>query len=169
MSFEYAQELQAIRDALEKQDVEVDFGPASEADMDYLRSMGYPESVCQFYEEAEPERWIEINEARLDPISEMRIENEQAVPGYIIVPLGYRVIGTTITGDAYCIDINAVGPDGQPAVFLATHDEIYEDSTEEEIRAGIIQISSSFREFLGAFAEGKLTVDFYDLKEDRDA
>jgi len=73
MSFEYAQELQAIRDALEKQDVEVDFGPASEADMDYLRSMGYPESVCQFYEEAEPERWIEINEARLDPISEMRI------------------------------------------------------------------------------------------------
>lgn len=167
MDFIYEQELRAIQEALIRSGEVVTFGPANKQDLLYLKEIGIPDSVCQFYEKAEPGNGVEINDARLWSISNLRIENEQAVPGYIIMPLGYRVIGSTITGDAYCINLNVIDSGGQPAVFLASHDEIYEDSDEEEIRSKIVQVASTFKEFLRKFADSELPADYYDLIQDK--
>jgi hypothetical protein len=167
MAFLYEEELSAIKNTFSASGIEIEFRPASTSDIAYLREVGVPESVCHFYEQAEPSEGIESNDARLWPISELRVENEDAVPGYLIFPMGYRVIGTTIYGDIYCIDLNSVDSNGQPAVFLASHEEIYEGAKIEDMKSGIVKIAETFKEFLLKFAEGSLPTDFYDLKEGR--
>jgi hypothetical protein len=162
MPFLYEKELQAIVDALTIAGERAEFRRAGRSDLKYLIDAGYPMAVCNFYRNAEPAMMLEINDVRLYPIADMKIENENAVPGCVIASLGYRVIGSTIIGDAYCIDLNSVDSDGQSNVVLASHDEIYEDASETEIRAGIAEVADTFREFLRRLAAADLPLSFYD-------
>ncbi|MCP5006020.1 MAG: hypothetical protein GY941_19090 [Planctomycetes bacterium] len=165
MTFLYQNELNAIKLAKKNFGSSIRFRQAHKDDIAYLKSIGMPESVLNFYAEAEPTDCIEINYARLWPISELRIENQDAVPGYIVSPLGFLVIGTTIEGDIYCIDTNSVDSDGQPPIVMVSHDEVYEGADEKEIKAGIVKVSKTFCDFLKDFSKGTLPTDFYELNQ----
>lgn len=162
--FLYGKELQLIKEALAKQGKSKEFKTASAEAVSYLKETGMPEAVVHFFQQAEPVDGIDLDGSRLWPVSELKIENEDAVPGYIIYPLGYRIIGSTVYGDVYCINLNSIDPHGQPEVYLASHDEIYEDMSTEEIKAGVVKIAATFREFLQKYSEGSLPKDFYELK-----
>ena len=164
--FRYGDELDAIRQTFIEAGEEAKFRAASDADLEYLGSLGIPESVINFFAWAEPVDGIEIKGARLWPISELRVENEDAVPGYVIAPLHYPVIGSTLFGDVYCLDLPGVAADGEPAVMIASHDEIYEDSAPEEIPTKMSRIADSFSDFLRKFAAGELPSDYYDTREE---
>lgn len=137
---------------------------ADKKDMVYLKSSKYPDCVLEFYNHKELQECIDINGARLWPIKNLKEENEDYTPGYIIYDLGYRVIGTTINGDVYCLDINQMNNDGQPIIFIASHDEIYEGLSNDEITSKIVKIADSFNEFLQKFIEETLPIDYYDVE-----
>lgn len=160
MSTDFQNQIQAIQKRLNVKNRL--FKKATENDIDYLMSLGVPSDILTFYKIAEPVECIEIENARLWPISELQIENEDAIPGYVIAPLGYIVIATTLTGDTFCLNLN--NTKDKPEIVIASHDEIYEGAKEEEIKAGIITISDSFLDFLNRFAEGNLPSDFYDFE-----
>ena len=166
MPISYQKEIEAILDVLKKLGKSIGFRSASKADLAYLRKAGYPDSVCDFYRKSEPITDVEINGVRLFSISELQRYNRDAIPCYIIAPMGYRVIADTVFGDAYCIDLNSIDSDGQPGVVLAGHDEIFEGATEDEIRAAIVEITDTFREFLRRFASKDLAQYIYDIRQD---
>ena len=62
--------------------------------------------------------------------------------------------------------MNSIDSDGQPGVVLAGHDEIFEGATEDEIRAAIVEITGTFREFLSRFASKDLAQYIYDIRQD---
>jgi hypothetical protein len=122
-------------------------------DLDQLKALGLPDDVADFYRAYEPSECAEIAGARLWPIAEVVSENHDYVPGAQVFHHGLVVFGTTISGDAYCIDVRL-----QPApVFLVSHDTSYEDMESDAVRACAKPIAASFEEFLTAFANG--TVD----------
>jgi hypothetical protein len=154
--FPYAEELQIIEDALDTAGIDIEFRPADRKDIAYLRGMLYPGSVIAFYEQAEPNTWVEIKGVMLNTVADMWGENEDNPPGVFVVPLGYLNVASTDTDDTYCIDINSIDPDGQPAVVAVPHDHIFGDQSDDEIRKTVIPVAGSFREFLRLFAQGEL-------------
>lgn len=131
----------------------------------YLESMSYPNSVIDFFKIFDQQKKIEVNEVRLSHSLSIKIENEDAIPGYVISPLGYLNIGTTIYGDSYCLDTNTKNPKGDPIVVLASHDEIYEESTPEEIKKAVVKVADSFEEFINLFYTSDLPSSYYDVKQ----
>lgn len=132
----------------------------------YLETMGYPESVVVFFTNFDQRDEIEINGIRLSHSDSIKEENEDATPGYVISPLGYLNIGTTIYGDSYCLDTNTLNANGSPVVVLASHDEIEEESTPEEIKKHIIKVTDSFEEFIDKLHKQELPSDYYDIKSE---
>ena len=132
----------------------------------YLEMMGYPESVIVFFRDFDQRKEIEINEIRLSHSDSIKEENQEAIPGYVISPLGYLNIGTTIYGDCYCLDTNTLNANGGPVVVLASHDEIEEESTPEEIKQRVIRVSDSFEEFIDKLHKSELPSDYYDIKSE---
>jgi hypothetical protein len=168
MGFRYEEEMKALRVVLAQSGVRVDFGPASADDLAYLREVGAPPSVIQFYEVAEPAEGIDIADARLWPIADLRAGNEDAIPGYVIAPMGYPVIGTTLYGDIYCLALSEASPDGEPPVLLASHDEIEEGAAPEEVRRHMVRVADSFPDFLRRFVKAALPISYYDVTVDGD-
>lgn len=164
--FTYQRELAAIQEVLAESGSSADFRPASSEDLGYLESLGIPASVREFYAMAEPSEEIEVAGARLWPISWLRVENEQAIPGYVIAPRGYPVIGSTEWGDVYCLGLAGTTTEREPAVLLASHDEIDETTAGADIAKGMVRVADSFSEFLRKFAAGELPTDFYAATED---
>jgi hypothetical protein len=127
--------------------------------------MNYPSSVIDFFKIFNQQKEIEINEVRLFHALSIKEENEDAIPGYVISPLGYLNIGTTIYGDSYCLDTNTKNSKGDPIVVLASHDEIYEESTPEEIKKAVVKVADSFEEFIKRFYTSDLPSSYYDVKQ----
>ena len=98
-----------------------EFRPASDADLAALRGLGVPDSVLSFFARHEPSGCAE-GQSRLWPIEYVLRENRDLIPGVYVAPLGYVVFATTYCGDAYCFDVKAVGPDGEPRVVLISHE-----------------------------------------------
>ena len=136
------------------------FKSASNSGIAYLNKTEYPNSVKTFYEFCEPISCIECNDIRLCNIKELEIENTQATPGSTLFPFGYRVIATTLYGDVLVINSNEEnGP-----VYIACHDEIEEGANEEEIKNKIIEIASSFEDFLDKFTNKEILSSYYDYE-----
>ena len=142
------------------------FKKADEKDIKYLKSSKYPDSVTRFYSHMEPQGCVEINGVRLESIYSLRTENEVGVPIYVIYDLGYRAIGATEYGDVFCLNVKQKTKDGQPSIYIASHDEIMdgEDYTNDEVMSKIKKVAGSFEEFLEKFVEEKLPNSFYDEK-----
>lgn len=130
----------------------------------YLVSAGYPESVIRRYRSGELEKFAEINGVRMHPAGCLQEENEDATPGYVIAPLGYLNVASTVTGDAFCVDLNVRNESGEPRVVLASHDEIYEDSPPDEIPTKMVKVTDSFDEFIARFNAETLPSGYYDAK-----
>jgi hypothetical protein len=131
----------------------VDFRPAVPVVLDQLRSLGAPEDVLTFYRHSEPARFAEIGKVRLWPISNILVENRDAVPGCYAQPCGYVVIASTTSGDAFCSDIRTASGAIAPVVLIAHDLEPENDEMKREELAKLAKpMAASFEDFLKAFA-----------------
>jgi len=159
MKFLYEGQLSNMKKNLSAHNDKVGFGPAEKIDLFYLESLHIPESVLNFYRFAEPDDVVEIRDARIWPISVLKLENEKMEPGSIIFPLGYFVIGTTIFGDCYCLNLNQPSRKTEPSVIIAYHDRQNHHPTGESILENMKTVAKTFSEFLTLFSKGKLKAD----------
>ena len=137
------------------------FEKPEQAEIDYLISLNLPNEVLDFYIEYNPIDTIELNNIRLLPISEIIEENTNYTPGFLLTPLGFFVVASTIEGDVYCIKKES----NDYKIILASHDEIYEGQEAEEILSGTKEVSKSFSDFLNSFVERRLVASYYDLED----
>lgn len=153
--FRYQRQLDMIKRALEEKGIEVEFRPASKGDIEYLRGLLYPESVIEFYEHAEPSEWVDLYGVQLNTIADIWGENENTLPGDRAFALGYGNVASTDEGDTYCVDINSVNGQDEPAVVRVSHaiDEFMPDS---EVLRHIHRVCDTFGDFLESFAKGEL-------------
>ncbi len=162
--FRYDDELERIKAFVDRTDQDVTFGPAEDSDISYMQELLYPEAVTEFYKVAEPSHWVEINGAMLNTIADMWGENENTLPGDMVLPLGYLNIATSFTDDTYCIDLNSTDTGDGPAVVLISHN-IQEGQEDEAVGAQMVKVAESFREFLQRFVDQKLPTDYEALKK----
>lgn len=137
------------------------FKKPEQAEIEYLTSLNLPNEVLNFYTEYNPIDTIELNDIRLLPILEIIEENTNYTPGYLLTPLGFCVVATTIEGDVYCIKNQVT----DYKIVIASHDEIYEGQETEEILSGTKEVSKTFTDFLNFFVEGKLVTSYYDFED----
>jgi len=135
--------------------------PASQQDIEYLKKTEYPADIIAFFVKNEPLQQMDEAGVRFGLISDMRIENEGAVPGIAAAPVGYLNIASTMYGDTYCVDINSTGTTGLHPIVMVSHDEVDEDTNPDDIHNGIKKICESFQEFLERFCAHSLPIDFY--------
>lgn len=159
MKFLYEAQLKFIKKKLSAHNEQVAFRPAGEADLFYLKSCHIPESVLNFYEYAEPDDVVEVEDARMWPISCLKLENEKMEPGNLVYPLGYFVIATTIFGDCYCMDLNKQTKKEEPPVVIVYHDRQNDHASLKTILENMKTVAKSFHEFLTLFSKGKLIAD----------
>lgn len=130
----------------------VGFRPVNSADIAALRSLGAPEDVLAFYRHSEPVTFAEIGEVRLWPISDILIENRDAVPGCYAQPCGYVVVASTTCGDAFCSDVQAASGAIAPVVLIAHDLEPENEKMKREDLAKLAKpIAASFEDFLKKF------------------
>jgi putative NIF3 family GTP cyclohydrolase 1 type 2 len=131
------------------------FRPASDAAINQLRDLKFPESIVAFYARHEPADCAE-GVVRIWPISHLVMENTQAVPGIGVAPCGYRVFASTLCGDAYCFNLNRSSEEGEREVVLIPHEVIGEDSSADEVHRVAKRIARDLLEFLGQFEKGEV-------------
>ena len=132
--------------------------------IEYMKSKGYPQPVIDFFRKLDiADEYLEINGVRINHSVDLMEENEDAVPGCAMLPFGYLNIASTKYGDVYCLDTNTKNAAGEPVVVIASHEEISEDSTEEEIKESIIHTADSFTDFIDKFNKGELPSQYYDV------
>ena len=159
-SHPFQQEIQALRNRLSSEGRNAQLRQASSESLAWLRSMRIPESVVAFYAVAEPSRWVDIEGLEIGPVAGLKSDNTQAVPGIAASRYGYVVIAKTISGDAYCLDVNQADSTGQTPVYLVNHEKVGETATRSDVEAWSRLVTPSFQEFLTRFIEGDLPYDF---------
>ena len=105
------------------------FKRPEKSDLNYLTRLSLPQDVLEFYSRYAPVDTIEIINIRLLPISEIIEENTNYTPGYILNPLNFCVVATTIEGDVICVYKSKT----TYSMIIASHDEISEEQSIEEI------------------------------------
>jgi hypothetical protein len=129
--------------------------PASAESLARAKQAGFPTELLEFYGECEPDVCIELKQ-RIWSIDNALVEAQGAVPGCALFPHGFIVFGSTMSGDAYCIDNNVKSPDGQHPVVLFAHEMIGEDTSLSEIEGLRLEVANSFSDFLEKFVDGTL-------------
>lgn len=116
-----------------------------------------PPDLIEFYSSSAPIRMVEIERVRLWPVSDLIVENKDAVPGYYAMPCGYSVFASNDCGDAYCFDTLRAYGNSAPVVLIA-HDLEPEDDkmVREELSKLAKPIADSFAQFLEGFAAASL-------------
>jgi hypothetical protein len=82
--------------------------------LELARKAGFPDELIEFYRDHEPASWCvhlgsrkrDQPERRLHCIAAAIEETFDDPPGVALFPLGYVVIASNGSGDAYCIDTN---------------------------------------------------------------
>jgi hypothetical protein len=136
--------------------------PASEQNLKLAEEAGLPAELIDFYRSYVP----------CDPDGHGVFESEQhihiwdipnvlytirnAVPAFVVYPLGYYAIAETRCGDAYCMDANMAGPEGEHPIVLFSHESINEDTQLSYIQASRHVVASSLEDFLLKFASETL-------------
>jgi hypothetical protein len=134
------------------------FGPASASSLSSLRALGVPDTILRFYELHEPADCAE-GQVRLWPVSHIVTENRMAVPGIVVHPLGYVVFASTMSGDAYCFNVNKLDREGEPEIVLISHGTFGEDATAEQVQRVVKPVAPSLFLFLEQFSKGEVDED----------
>jgi hypothetical protein len=134
----------------------VSLRPASRDDLRTFAELGAPEAVLVFYREYEPEVEVELGHVRLWPITDIVVENTEAVPGADLHPHGFVTFATTIYGDAFCFDTGAAANKSDAPVVIMTHEVIFEDLEREVIMSARKRVASGFDDFLSQFVNEAL-------------
>lgn len=142
-----------------KQKAKVEFRPATETNIEALRSLGLPSDALVFYRDSEPAQTAEIGNVRLCPVADIIEENRDYVPGAYSYPCGYVVFATTLYGDAFCFDTRVAPGTIAPVVLIAHDLEPENDEMKREDLAKLAKpIAASFEEFLKAFVSETLDI-----------
>jgi hypothetical protein len=120
----------------------------TEDDTKKIESLKLPNYFIEFIKMIEPESRVFVGEVRILPIQEIIEENEDYVPGADVYPLGFTVFASSITGDAYCFNMNEVNKFGEHDIYFVDHDEDFNEATSDSIKQITKFISSSFEEFI---------------------
>jgi SMI1 / KNR4 family (SUKH-1) len=140
-----------------KQNTGVQFRAASRQELEQLRALRMPPDLIEFYSKSAPVKMVEIKRVRLWPVSDLVVENKDAVPGYYIVPCGYSVFATNDCGDAYCFDTFRASGNTAPVVLIAHDLEPDDDKmVREDLSKVTKEIAESFSKFLEGFVTGRL-------------
>jgi hypothetical protein len=128
--------------------------PATEKELESLRSLGVPKDALSFYKEFTPEYEAEIGKVRLKGARYVPLENSDGiVPGAYCFPCGYVAFATNIYGDAYCFDTKSSEFPASAPIVLIAHDLEPEGErmSREELSRLAKPIAASFNFFLTAF------------------
>ena len=129
--------------------------PASEDDIQKAIKFGFPTELLDFYRLCHPKTCIEFNQ-RIWSIEKAIEENVDAVPGCALFPHGYIVFASNGFGDAYCLDMNTVTPEGNHPVVIFPHDAINEETELSTIKSYRLQVADSLEDFLVKFTNETL-------------
>lgn len=129
---------------------------ASAKELKRAEKLAFPNELVDLYRRLNPADYIELRQ-RIWSIDNAVIENTQAVPGCALWPHGFIVFASTLDGDAYCVDTNAITSAGHHPVTLFSHEMIGEDESVEKISALRVQVADSLEDFLAQFVSGELS------------
>ena len=132
--------------------------PASQKDIAQMKALGAPLDVINFFQRFEPSIGVEISEARLWPIADLVRENTILVPGAYLNPRGFCVIGTTIYGDAFCVDLTG-SPNNPHPIVIMSHELSWEEMSDSQLRNLIKAVAESFEKYLELFITGQLDLE----------
>jgi hypothetical protein len=125
-----------------------DFKKPSVEDIKKLESIKLPNYFIEFIKIIEPQSRVFLGDVRLLPIQEIIEENEDYVPGADVYPSGFTVFASSISGDAYCFNMNEINKLGEHDIYFVDHDEDFSEATPDSIKQITEFISSSFEEFI---------------------
>jgi len=127
------------------------FRAAARQELEQLRALHMPPELIEFYNDAAPVKMVEIERVRLLPVSDLVVENPDAVPGYYAMPCGYSVFASNDFGDAYCLDTRS-SKTSKPVVLIAHDLEPENDEMEREDLEKLVKpIVPDLQSFLEAF------------------
>ena len=123
--------------------------PATPHELRALRELGIRDPVLSLLAAAAPDSTCDLLIRFHDPAGIVH-ENTKLGPGENICPLGFPVIASTHSGDAFALDYNSPpAPDGTPRVLLVSHEQ---DAA--AILAHALAVAESYIEFIeGAAAD----------------
>ena len=124
----------------------------------YLQSMGYPNNIIKYFKNLKKHHINPKFVNEINPIEDVKVENEDAIPGLMVVPMGYLNLATTSDGDAFCVDIN-----NNYSIVLVGHDLCEEGEKPEQMAKGIVKVAETFEEFIDKFHKGELPESFWDI------
>ena len=96
---------------------------------------------------------------RLQNIFGVIQENTNYVPGADLHQHGLLVFATTIYGDAYCLDMNAVNGQIDPPVVIMTHEESFDGLDHDTIMSARKRIAENLHDFLRRFLAESLDIE----------
>lgn len=129
---------------------------ASAKELKRAEKFSFPNELVEMYRQLNPVDSIELRQ-RIWSIDNAVIENTQAVPGCALSPHGFIVFASTLDGDAYCVDTNALTSAGHHPVTLFSHEMVGEDDGMEKISALRVEVADSLEDFLAQFMSGELS------------
>lgn len=137
----------------------IEFGPANGEGLAVLTQLGAPESLLRFYRNFEPQREAEVGKVRMLPVSDVVVENNDAVPGVDLRPHGFVTFATTIYGDVYCFDTSANTSKADAPVVIMTHEVIFEGLEREAVMSARKTVATGFDDWLTQFIAGSLDTE----------
>ncbi len=137
----------------------VNLRAASPADVEALRSLGFPGAAISFVKNYEPESCAQIGAVRLWPIADVVEENQRYVPGAYVAPKGFLVFSSNDCGDAYCFDVRAEATREDPSIVLLPHDVVFEGQTASDIARYARPVATNFADFLQKFVQEGLETE----------
>lgn len=109
-----------------------------EAELEYLKYVKVPESVLSFYREYEPKELPTLPcYLNLLDLRAIREENSELAPSAVVIAHGLLTIGTTMGGNAVCMDLNEID-EGEPRI-------LYVDRSYINFDYGTRKVMVSFR------------------------
>ena len=121
-----------------------EFRIPDEANVKKLRELNIPDYFVDFLIDFEPVRRTFIGNVRLLPIAEIIEENKDYVPGADVYPSGFTVFASTITGDAYCFNMNTKNEINENDIYLVSHEESFENEDVNFVISKSVFVADSF-------------------------
>lgn len=143
--------------AIIKQKTKGRFQPASEEDLQRLRAICPNEEVLTFYRKYEPQGTVE-GMVRLWSIVDILQENSEYVPGCELIKHNYVTFASTLSGDAYCFDLNMKKTiNGHtPRITLFAHDIPFENRSKGFVDSLSKTVAMNLDDFLQKFIDEKI-------------
>lgn len=98
------------------------FQKIEDAEFRELRSMDFPDEVKKFYRKHDPVKPLDVGRFRLLPLKDLVNLNVWDEYGESFYQLGLSIVGESVEGNLYCLDMAAENASGGNDVLLASRD-----------------------------------------------